>query len=396
VQGRADEFTTRRPAERKQILGKILGLERWEVYEQKARDRIGDTRGAMQRLEGWLNEVEAELARRAEREQELSAAITAAAEAAAALSGAESQWASLEQTRRELVAVQRMIDDLTRRITAAEREDAEAEQERQTALAHADEAALGAARQELAVRVEALAAIQAEADRQAEELGRLKEEAATLRGANEAMKPQADPLKQRLGILESATEPVCPTCGQTLTDDHRHRLMDGLQVEIDQRREAYRSNQTRIRDLELAAAEIDRAQAERRASLRQRSELEKRLGELEAALTHASQAAERAAALEARQLRWRQEADRDRAQRQDLELQAAASEQRLRSSAITQAELDRLRTEKRLADERVGAPPQLAWMPSPNSGKRLVNVSSWRRASANTRPASGVPPACRR
>ena len=358
VQGRADEFTTRRPAERKQILGKILGLERWEVYEGRARDRIGETRGAIQRLDGWMEEVEAELARRGEREREMAAAVEAADEAAAALAGAESQWTSLEQTRNELVGVQRTIDDLTRRITAAERDDAEAEVERQTALAHADEAALQAARQDLAREVETLAAIQAEADRAAENLAGVKEEAATLRGLNEAMKPQTDPLKQRVTTLESATEPLCPTCGQTLTEDHRHRLLQELQLEIDERREAYRANQLTIRDLESSAAELERAQIDRRASLNQRPRLEKRLGELEAALAHAAQAAARAAALAARQVRWREEAERDRAQRQQLELQATAAEQRLRGSAMTQAELDRLRMLKRLADERVGGARQ--------------------------------------
>jgi exonuclease SbcC len=358
VQGRADEFTTRRPAERKQILGKILGLERWEVYEGRARDRIGETRGAIQRLDGWMEEVEAELARRGEREREMAAAVAAADEAAAALEGAESQWASLEQTRNELVGVQRTIDDLTRRITAAERDDAEAEVERQTALAHADEAALQAARQDLAREVETLAAIQAESDRAAENLAGVKEEAATLRGLNEAMKPQADPLKQRVTTLESATEPLCPTCGQTLTEDHRHRLLQELQLEIDERRETYRANQLRIRDLESSAAELERAQIDRRTSLSQRPRLEKRLGELEAALAHAAQAAARAAALAARQVRWREEAERDRAQRQQLELQATAAEQRLRGSAMTQAELDRLRMLKRLADERVGGARQ--------------------------------------
>src|SRR3972149_3550957 len=78
VQGRADEFRAKTPSERKQVLGKILGLERWEIYEQRARDRINDTRGAIQRVEGWLAEVEAELARRAEYREELAAAGNAA------------------------------------------------------------------------------------------------------------------------------------------------------------------------------------------------------------------------------------------------------------------------------------------------------------------------------
>jgi exonuclease SbcC len=358
VQGRADEFTNKTPSERKQVLGKILGLERWEVYEQRARDRINDTRGAIQRVEGWLAEVETELARREERQAELGAAEAAAEEARLTLEGAEAQWTSLEQTRSELVGLQRSIDDLTRRITSAEREDAEAEAERQAALALADESALQAARQDLVRQAQALAEVQAEAEAEADELGRVKEEAAGLRGLNQTMIPEAEPLKKRVDVLQSATEPLCPTCGQALTEDHRHRLIEALQADIEARREAYRLNQTRLRELEASVAEVERRQAGRAARLRERPGLERRLAETEAAVLQAGQARARAAALAARQQRWREEVGRDRQQRQSLELQAAAAEGRLRASSITQAELDRLRRQKRMADERVGGARQ--------------------------------------
>jgi len=340
------------------VLGKILGLERWEVYEQRARDRINDTRGAIQRVEGWLAEVETELARREERQAELGAAEAAAEEARLTLEGAEAQWTSLEQTRSELVGLQRSIDDLTRRITSGEREDVEAEAERQAALALADESALQAVRQDLVQQAQALAQVQAEAEAEADELGGVKEEAAGLRGLNQTLIPEAEPLKKRVEVLQSATEPLCPTCGQTLTEDHRHRLIEVLQNDIEARREAYRVNQARLRELEASVAEVESRQAGRAARLRERPGLERRLAETEAALAQAGQAAARAAALAARQQRWREEVGRDRQQRQSLELQAAAAEGRLRASSITQAELDRLRRQKRVADERVGGARQ--------------------------------------
>jgi exonuclease SbcC len=358
VQGHADEFTTKTPSERKQVLGKILGLERWEIYEGRARDRINDTRAAIQRVEGWLAEVEAELARREEHQQELAAAELAAEEARLTLEGAEAQWTSLEQTRSELVGLQRSIDDLTRRITTAEREDAEAETERQAALALADVTALGMARQDLVTQTQALAEIQTEAEAAAQELGRVREDAAALRGLNQTLIPEAEPLKKRVEVLQSATEPLCPTCGQALTEDHRHQLIEALQADVAARREAYRTNQARLRELETSIGEKERGQAERAARLRERPALERRLAEVEASLAQAGQAAARATTLEARQRRRREEAARDRDQRQDLELQAAAAEGRLRASSITQAELDRLRREKRMADERVGGARQ--------------------------------------
>jgi exonuclease SbcC len=340
VQGHADEFTTKTPSERKQVLGKILGLERWETYEQRARDRINDTRGAIQRVEGWLTEVEAELARREEYRDELAAAETVAEEARLTLEGARRRT-SLEQTAASW-SMQRSIDDLMRRITTAEREDAEAEIERKAALALADEAALATVRQDLMRQAQALVDVQAEAEAAGQSLSQVREEAASLRGLNQTLVPEAEPLKKRVDVLQSATEPLCPTCGQALTEDHRHQLIETLQTDIEARRDAYRANQTRLRELESSAGEIERAQADRALRLRGRPALERRLAETDAALAQAGQAAARAAALEARQLRWREEAARDREQRQDLELQAAAAEGRLRASSITQAELDRL------------------------------------------------------
>ncbi|MGH2605305.1 MAG: AAA family ATPase, partial [Anaerolineales bacterium] len=52
AQGRADEFTTKTPSLRKQVLADILGLARWEQYEERAKERIVETQAALDRLEG--------------------------------------------------------------------------------------------------------------------------------------------------------------------------------------------------------------------------------------------------------------------------------------------------------------------------------------------------------
>ena len=43
-QGRADEFTTKTPAERKRVLGNILGLDRWEEYESRVKQHQASVR----------------------------------------------------------------------------------------------------------------------------------------------------------------------------------------------------------------------------------------------------------------------------------------------------------------------------------------------------------------
>ena len=39
-QGHANEFTVKTPAERKRVLGDILGLDRWAVYEERAKEQL--------------------------------------------------------------------------------------------------------------------------------------------------------------------------------------------------------------------------------------------------------------------------------------------------------------------------------------------------------------------
>jgi exonuclease SbcC len=358
VQGRADEFTTKTPAERKQVLGKILGLERWELFEQRARDRVGETRAAMQRLEGRLQEVEAELEREPVYRAALEASEAEAGLAAERLAQAERQWADLEQTRTELVTVQRQIDDLTRRIVASEREAREAQRELESARAQADRAGLEARLVDVRMALEAFPPLEAELAEIMAVLAAAREEAAQLRGQNQVMVAESDPLKARLNILQESQAPTCPTCGQDLSDDHRHQLVVTLQSDLESRRERYRLQQVRLKELEAQAADLDRTQGVLVQRVRERPALEKRLGELETAWQHAEEAAERVTQLEARLGRWGQDLANDQTARQELEKRADASEGVLRAAALTQADLDRLRLEKRLADERVGGARQ--------------------------------------
>jgi exonuclease SbcC len=365
MQGRADEFTKKSPAQRKQVLATILGLSNWEVFETRAKDRIAGTRADMQRLEGRLEEIGRELARRDEYQQSLQAAEAEAKLATEQLAAAESQWAGIQQVRQELVTLQRQIDDRTRRVTSTEREVLEAERELTTLRTRCDRAALQVALEAVRAELGGFDTLQAKLE---EIVGKQREagqEAARLRGANELLGPQTEPIKARAATLESSTEPVCPTCGQALTEDHRHRLLNELQAEIEQRREAYRANQTQLRELD---AQVKAMEADRQAldkAVRQRPGRAQQAGELQALLDHAGEAERQSAALAERVARWQAELTADRAERAGLEAQVERSEMQLRAASLTPEAVDRLRLQKRLADERVGgARQQLAALES--------------------------------
>ena len=62
LQGRADEFTTRRPGERKRILGEILGLSIFDDLEAQAKLHRGDLDYAVKTLQQRIEELQKEVA----------------------------------------------------------------------------------------------------------------------------------------------------------------------------------------------------------------------------------------------------------------------------------------------------------------------------------------------
>jgi exonuclease SbcC len=255
VQGRADEFTTKTPGQRKQVLASILGLSQWEVYEGRAKDRIQESRASIQRLEGRLEEVEKELDQRDTHLVELKEAEKAAEDVSKRLAETEKQWADLEQTRNLLVGLHRQLEDLSRRVATREKEIREAEAERQTSLERADKSALAGVIADLREQLKKVADSQVAWDATSKHRAETAEWAAKLRGMNQTLGPETEPLKVRAQTLERATEPICPTCGQALTEDHRHTLVAELTQEIEGRRETYRLNLDRIRELEQETGE---------------------------------------------------------------------------------------------------------------------------------------------
>jgi exonuclease SbcC len=127
LQGKADAFTTRTPAERKQVLGEILGLSLYDVYEQRAKERARSKDREVAELEGLLRDIDRELARQLEYEAELAQAETRVAELSAAVKEAETVLRELRHAQQTLEHQQTRLRDLDRRLAQAEQEVAEIE-----------------------------------------------------------------------------------------------------------------------------------------------------------------------------------------------------------------------------------------------------------------------------
>ena len=358
IQGRADEFTTKTPAQRKQVLSNILALSRWEDYEQRAKDIIVEIKTDLQRLDGRLEELDKELSLGDVHKIELEKAEIRAVEIATELSETEKVWADLEGARTELVSLQRQIDDATRRISSFEREVKEAESERKTLAPQANREVLQAALAEAGGSLDALALIKKQLDDVHLKKTARTEEAAHLRGINAALGPETEPIKTRVKVLSEKEDPSCPTCGQPLTEEHRYEVIAELQGTIEIRRDAFRINRERIETLEVEIGALNSKEKKLSDEFEAKPRLEKKMIELSSALSRADEAEQRMLAQAERIERWKKDINAESESRKKSEDEVRKAEQRLRSATLTQGDIDKLRVEKRMADERVGGARQ--------------------------------------
>jgi exonuclease SbcC len=129
LQGRADEFTIKPPAERKRILGDILGLSIYDEYEERAKEQAKDKQQEAVEMAAQIREMDRELERQPEYEQELSQAESQAADLTRTLQKAEEEVRQWREERKELDLKAAQIDDLSVRLAQGEQELAELQEQ---------------------------------------------------------------------------------------------------------------------------------------------------------------------------------------------------------------------------------------------------------------------------
>lgn len=260
-QGRADEFTVKTASERKRVLGDILGLDRWTVYEERAKERLRAIQTEAEVIELRLEEIRAELARRPQYETELQAAETAVAELGAALQEAQAAYQQIETARTELRHAEEQIAEIAARIAQAERELAALSEERaarekrvaeyERLLAQADE-------------IEASYAVYQRAVEQERELGAKLSQSVGLNERSVALEAQLSQARHRLEMEREAIMQRIAELEGRLPDEELWAEHEEVQAQLahltqlSESREAAREDLTRI--------------AEEQAELRARNE----------------------------------------------------------------------------------------------------------------------------
>jgi exonuclease SbcC len=129
LQGRADEFTTRRPGERKRILSEILGLSVYDALEARARAHRNEMDQEVKTLIQRLTELQQDVERKEELAATVSAHQDALAHLQAELQTAQQHLEQLRQRQNVLELQSQRADDVARRLQQVQHELLEVDQQ---------------------------------------------------------------------------------------------------------------------------------------------------------------------------------------------------------------------------------------------------------------------------
>jgi exonuclease SbcC len=121
LQGRADEFTTKTPGDRKKVLAEILGLSYYDELEAKSKEEAKEAEMRRRRLDERLEEINQALDKRPFYEQQKQQAVVSLAESQEFLQKGESELLELQTRENALKAKDAERQRLLKRL-ASDRE----------------------------------------------------------------------------------------------------------------------------------------------------------------------------------------------------------------------------------------------------------------------------------
>jgi exonuclease SbcC len=122
LQGRADEFTVKRAAERKRVLGDILGLEMYDRYERLAKEAAQRVKEQADQILATIDQIDRELAREGEYQAAVRAAEAELEQVQQERAQAQAAHDQVVAALREAQAAQQQLGGLERRLAAGRQE----------------------------------------------------------------------------------------------------------------------------------------------------------------------------------------------------------------------------------------------------------------------------------
>lgn len=237
-QGHADEFTLHGPTDRKRILAEILGLDHYDLLEEKAKEKIKEAQTKLQLLEYQLLEIEAELSQKEDHQKNLSQAQKEVAKLEGEIKTFEATLKLLHKEKETLNIALKEREKLEQTLSSQQEE---LEQIKARGLERAQRIKqLEQSLESLTGLEEKLAGLKNLQKQQQEvvkqnqqrlELEKLiSETESKINLAIQARENIQKELNQLDSQIKSLAGPkaICPTCGQEIGQDKKHRVLKEL------------------------------------------------------------------------------------------------------------------------------------------------------------------------
>jgi exonuclease SbcC len=306
AQGKADEFTNKTPAQRKEILSEILGLFIWKQFEDKAKELEKNVLDKGRSIESNLSEIEPELSKRDSYKTNLESAQEDAKQAAIALEELEAQWQSVEAARAEIKSTKELIRGSEKNLISAQRELKDAEQELKRLQGLMDTETIKSELESVRGQMTEYEEVEANLLVLETHIKTVQLDIAEFNANKNSVKQRAEELKQKLAKVENLAA-ECPVCGQELSEDHKTKVVSEFNSRIEQLRSEYRSFQDGAQNKSDELKPLNDEAKEVRATLAEREQASKRIGVLEQKLSQASEAAKAIENIESKQEHWQTE-----------------------------------------------------------------------------------------
>ncbi len=120
LQGKADEFTTKTPGKRKEVLADLLGVTVWERYREATAEHRRETEGRLQILDAQIADIEQELGEEEARKAALAAAEAALAQVAGELTAKEALLHQMRQAETAVQQTRQRVQEIAKSLTRAQ------------------------------------------------------------------------------------------------------------------------------------------------------------------------------------------------------------------------------------------------------------------------------------
>lgn len=286
LQGRADEFTTKPPGERKRILGEILGLSFYDELENRAKELGKEREGRLKNIEQELQSIEQELEHKEEYEAQFQESKASLSTLEEQVKTREEELKALQESKVRLDAKRGQLEEMEKRIHQAQEEIASLDRQTKERSQRIQEYqgaldSYGGKLAQLQSALKEIGPIEETLKAKRGQIQELSNEIHYLKSHNSQLKKDMEELKEKIDLL-SKGEAKCPLCETEIGVEGRDRVIAKYDEQGRDKGDYYRRNKAEADrkegDLKILTKETEGLEIK---LTQRRSQTEKQMAALE-------------------------------------------------------------------------------------------------------------------